>query len=262
MPIISKNNGSAIKYKSVSLDVKAQSESRIVSMYLASFNTIDSDMDIIRKGAFSKSISERGPQTNSNRQIKFLEQHQVREPRGVYKMLMEDETGLYAEVEIEKTPLGDIVLERYANGTFKEHSIGFQYVWDKCNWIQIPMTDVPAELQDCCEPCLEEGGDKSQTVNAFECRELNLFEGSVVTFGANENTPFLGFKGTNEDLEKILDDELKYLLKNAPNYEYELSLRQLYTKQKSLIKSLAENTKEITKPTEKQENKSFYLSLI
>jgi HK97 family phage prohead protease len=243
MPILNKNNGTAIKFKSLVLDVKAENESRIVSMYLASFNTLDSDCDIIRKGAFSKSISERGPQTNSNRQIKFLHQHQVKEPIGIYKMLMEDEKGLYAEVEIEKTALGDVVLERYMNGSYKEHSIGFQYVWDKCNWIQMP------------------SGEEKEMEDVFECKELNLFEGSVVTFGANENTPFLGFKGNSEDFEKQLDEELKFLLKNAPNYEYELSLRQLYTKQKSLIKSLAENTKEATKPIISP-NKSFYLTLL
>jgi HK97 family phage prohead protease len=213
-------------------------------MYLASFNTLDSDMDIIRKGAFSKSISERGPQTNSNRQIKFLHQHQVKEPIGIYKMLMEDETGLYAEVQIENTPFGDVILERYNSGIYKEHSIGFQYVWDKCNWIQVPSNE-EKEMED-----------------AFECKELNLFEGSVVTFGANENTPFLGFKGNSDDIEKMLDEELKFLLKNAPNYEYELSLRKLYTQQKSLIKNLAENTKELTKPIVEPQNQSFYLTLL
>ena len=262
MPILKKNNGTAIKFKSLALDVKAENESRIVSMYLASFNTLDSDMDIIRKGAFSKSISERGPQTNSNRQIKFLHQHQVKEPIGIYKMLMEDETGLYAEVQIENTPFGDVILERYNSGIYKEHSIGFQYVFDKCNWIQIPKSQVPIELQECDDNCIEPEQEQTDTINAFECKELNLFEGSVVTFGANENTPFLGFKGNSDDIEKMLDEELKFLLKNAPNYEYELSLRKLYTQQKSLIKNLAENTKELTKPIVESQNQSFYLTLL
>lgn len=261
MTLIKKNTGSPIIYKSVSLNTKADSQSRIVSMYLASFNTIDSDCDIIRKGAFAKSIQERGPESNSNRQIKYLHQHCIKEPIGVFKMLKEDNLGLYAEALIESTPIGDIMLERYANGTYKEHSIGFQYVWEKCQWVDLPNTvTVPMELED------EDENEASKTIQAFECKELNLFEGSVVTFGANENTPFLGFKGSHDDIEKILDDELKYLLKNAPNYEYELSLRQLYAKQKSLISSLAEhNTKENNKPIiSKNENKSnnFYLNLL
>jgi hypothetical protein len=60
----------------------------------------------------------------------------------------------------------------------------------------------------------------------------------------------------------MLDEELKFLLKNAPNYEYELSLRKLYTQQKSLIKNLAENTKELTKPIVEPQNQSFYLTLL
>lgn len=252
MSIIKKNNGNPIVYKSLELNSKADSSSRIVSMYLSSFNTLDSDCDIIRKGAFLKSITERGPESKSNRQIKFLHQHSVKEPIGVFKTLLEDNTGLYAEAIVEKTPFGDVVLERYLNGTYKEHSIGFQYVWDKCQWIEVPNNE----------------GGESKTMEAFECRELNLFEGSTVTFGANENTPFLGFKGSHDDIETMLEEELKFLIKNAPNFEYELQLRQLYAKQKSLVTSLAElNTKEKTKPiisnnSNELNNNNFYLNLI
>ena len=36
---------------------------RQVAVYLAHFDNIDSDNDIIRKGAFTKSILERGPES-------------------------------------------------------------------------------------------------------------------------------------------------------------------------------------------------------
>ena len=44
---------------------------REVAMYLSKFNTIDSDNDMIIKGAFEKSIKERGPKSSSNRNIAF-----------------------------------------------------------------------------------------------------------------------------------------------------------------------------------------------
>jgi hypothetical protein len=243
-----KNNGLPIRYKSTSNTVLVpDTSSRIASAYYASFNNIDAEKDIIRKGAFLKSISERGVESKSNRKIKFLHQHNIQEPCATFISLEEDSKGLKGEHKIENTPLGDIIIERYANGIYNEHSFGFQYVWDKCNWIDEP-TDK----------------DEEKTTEAFECKELNLFECSVVTFGCNENTPFLGFKGTHEDLVKQLESELSFLIKHAPNYEYELSIRQLYAKQMSFPKELvANNTKELSKPIIAQtENKSFYSTLI
>ncbi len=202
-------------------------QSRIVSGYFASFGTLDSDQDVILEGAFSKSLKERGVGSTSNRQIKFLHQHNVLEPIGSFKELREDSVGLYFEAQIEKTPLGDVVLERYSNGSYKEHSIGFKYIADSCQWGDFTKSD----------------GAKTE---AFLCSELNLFEGSVVTFGANENTPFLGFKGSQEDLIKQIESEEAFLIKNCKNYEQEITLRQIFSRQKSLVSQLAD-TKSLIK---------------
>jgi len=229
-----KDKSLPIHYKTSKGESEVNEQSRIVTGYFSDFDTVDSDQDIIRQGSFSKSISERGPQSNSNRQIKFLHQHSIVDPIGPIVKLFEDSKGLGFEAELEKTALGDTVLERYKNGTYKEHSFGFQYIWDKCAWIDIETRD-------------DQGN--SHNVEVFECKELNLFEGSVVTFGANENTPFTGFKGTAEDFSKFLEDELSFLLKNAPNYEYELKLRQLYHNQITNLKNLtAKSIKTQTKP--------------
>lgn len=222
-----------IAYKSVSTKFDRPSpENRIVKGYLSAFNNVDSDMDVIRPGAFAKSIEERGVRSTSNRKIKFLHQHMATEPCGVLLELKEDDFGLYFESQIERTPLGDVVLERYANGTYTEHSIGFKYVWNNCGYIQMPIP----------------GHDDLPPLDVFECKELNLFEGSVVTWGANMNTPFLGFKGTKEDIFKQLNSEIEFLIKKAPNYEYELEIRRLFQKQFSLIESLAGNTGDKHKP--------------
>ena len=45
---------------------------REVAVYLAKFGNVDSDNDVIQKGAFKKSIQERGPQSPSNRSHYFL----------------------------------------------------------------------------------------------------------------------------------------------------------------------------------------------
>ena len=202
-------------------------QSRTVSGYFASFGTLDSDQDVILKGAFSKSLRERGVGSNSNRQIKFLHQHNIQEPIGAFIELKEDDQGLYFEAQVERTPLGDVVLERYSNGSYKEHSVGFKYIADSCQWGDFTKQD----------------GSKTE---AFLCSELNLFEGSVVTFGANENTPFQGFKGSQEDLIKQINSEEAFLLKNCKNYEHEITLRQIFSRQKSLVNQLAD-TKSLIK---------------
>lgn len=257
-----KNSGKPIYYKASTANFDAPNAvSRVCSAYYANFNSLDSDLDIIRRGAFSKSITDRGPKSQSNRQIKFLHQHNITEPCATFNYLKEDSIGLVGEHVVEKSPLGDVIIERYANGIYKEHSFGFQYIWDKCAWIHIPLAFIPADLQGRCEEYLDpESGQPTGTTMAFECKELNLFETSVVTFGANQNTPFLGFKGSSEDLVKTLQDELEFLIKSAPNYDYELSIRSLWAKQISLAESLAaKGTKEESKPKAVKKN---YQSLI
>lgn len=224
----------AIYYKSFATKFEQTDfASRKVSGYFSAFNIIDSDSDIIRKGAFAKSISERGPASTGNRKIAYLVQHDMKSIAGPLLKLGEDDYGLAFEGDIEQTPMGDIVLERYKNGTYREHSFGFQYVWEKCNFIDVPMDE------DAQGGYSNEDG---KTMQVFECKELNLFEGSVVTFGANSATPFTGFKGSNEDLVKYLHDELEFILrKSNMSYENEIGIRALWAKQISLAESLAGN---------------------
>lgn len=241
-----KNIGSPIYYKSFAGEFKADTSSRKVSGYFNTFNIVDSDNDVIRPGAFSKSIQERGPGTTGNRKIKYLHQHNATEIAGPLTKLFEDSTGLGFEGELENTPLGDVILERYANGTYNEHSIGFMYDWSKCNWIMVPVTAAMQadDEQDGTELQIDPNAPAME-IQVFECKELILFEGSVVTFGANSNTPFTGFKGTPEEQASILARELEFLLRKSPNYEHELQIRALWAKQMALSQSLVEkNTRE------------------
>ena len=75
--IFEQKNTGAIK----DIDIK----SRIVTGYLAAFGNVDSDNDIIEKGAFSKSINERF------NDIFYLQQHDWTRPLGKFTKLEEDE---------------------------------------------------------------------------------------------------------------------------------------------------------------------------
>ncbi|NBV61621.1 MAG: HK97 family phage prohead protease [Rhodobacteraceae bacterium] len=140
---------------------------RQVAVYLAHFDNIDSDNDIIRKGAFAKSILERGPESTSNRKIQFLRHHDWEWQIGKFVELSEDNTGLYAVGQLGRSTQGEDALRDYEDGIIKEHSIGFQYISDKMRWIN----DIN----------LESGG-------YYEINEVKLYEGSAVTFGSNSET--------------------------------------------------------------------------
>ena len=111
-------------------------EKRKVKGYFASFNTLDSHNDIIRQGAFAKSIQERGPNAMGNRRIAHLYQHDMNCPIGKILELREDNFGLYFVSELIDTQKGNDVLTMYQEGVLREHSIGFNYVWDKMEFIE------------------------------------------------------------------------------------------------------------------------------
>lgn len=158
-----KNMTNAINYKGFPAQIKDLDRKQgIVTGYFAQFGSVDSDMDSIKKGAFAKTIMENGPE-GKNR-IMHLYQHDVNKPLGKPYMLKEDEFGLYFESKIIGTTYGEDVLKLYEAGVINEHSIGFRTV-------------------------------KNTPKEGFnEIEEVMLYEGSTVTFGANENTPFTGFK--------------------------------------------------------------------
>ena len=66
-------------------------KSRKVSGYLADFDTEDKVNDIIPKGSFKKTLSERSSE------IMFLNQHKWDQPHGFFEVLKEDSKGLYFE---------------------------------------------------------------------------------------------------------------------------------------------------------------------
>lgn len=167
---------------------------RQVAVYLSRFDVMDSDNDIIRKGAFKKSIKERGVDSTSNRKIAFLRFHDWQKPIGKFIELNEDEKGLFAVGELGNSTLGNDAWNDYNDGIIREHSIGFQYVKDKTQFIE--------------DKTIDSGG-------YFDIKELILWEGSAVTFGANEYTNVIDvIKGANNpDVVKNLFDEINVLTK-------------------------------------------------
>ena len=201
---------SLISFKNNHEAIEVDEGSRTVAGYFASFGNKDSDDDIIEKGAFSKSIKDRGVDSDAMNKVAYLWQHDMKEPLGKLEVLTEDDNGLYFEAKVSDFELGDRVLAQYKDGTLNQHSIGFRYIEDKIKF------------------------DKE--ADAFIVKEVNLFEGSVVTLGANPNTPFTGIKGLTEAEQlKELEEFIKGLDLNKDDI---FTLRKYFEMYKHLEPSI------------------------
>lgn len=186
-------------------DITVDEEKRKVSGYLAVFNNRDDDGDILVKGCFAKSIRDRGPQANTNRKIAFLWQHDMKDPIGKFTTLREDDYGLYFESLLDEgVESADRTLIQLKSGTLDQFSIGYLYVWENCEY------------------------DSNQ--NALICKELNLFEGSVVTLGCNELTYYAGLKSVEKIAKQDeIRKETETFIKSLP-IQNQYEARQIFAK--------------------------------
>lgn len=168
-------------------------EKHVIRVKFASFGTKDSAGDILVKGCFAKSINERGPQSDTNRKIAFLWQHDIYDPIGKVLEIEELDDGAYATVQLsnfDAVPNAKRAWYQLNDGDINQFSFGFQYVWDKMEYIE------------------EE--------DAFLVKEVVLHEISVVTLGCNERTEYMGaVKGLAEAImrgEKVDKEQIKRML--------------------------------------------------
>ena len=214
---------STYKIKTQSLGVKDLNlEKREVAMYLSHFGNVDSDGDLLVKGCFKKSLYEKGVDSPSNRKIAFLRYHNWEMPIGKFTKLEEDEIGLFAVGQLGNSTLGNDALLDYQDGIIREHSIGFKYIQDKIKWIE--------------DSSMENGG-------YYLISEVALWEGSAVTFGANELTPVVQVsKGENKcDIINEISKEIDLIFKAISNGKgTDERLYSLEMKHKFLVSQLSE----------------------
>ena len=141
----------------------------IITGYFAHFNSLDSDGDIIVPGAFTKTFKERGPGSVQPR-IKYLRNHIITEPVGVFTMLKEDATGAYYEAKAGTNFVGQDTVKMIESGIITEHSFGFDTI------------------------------KKETKSDARYLTELIVWEGSALSaWGANERTGAAMLKSLGKD---------------------------------------------------------------
>ena len=145
-------------------DIKTEQEG-IFSGYASTFGNVDNGNDIVAKGAFTKSLSERPAN-----KVKLLSQHKTDEPIGIFEEIFEDSKGLYVKGRLALgTQKGRETYELMKMGAIDGMSIGFRANPEKQTYNE---------------------SKRTRTLN-----EVQLLEISLVTFPMNERAGIQSVKG-------------------------------------------------------------------
>lgn len=161
---------------------------RMVKAYYSAFGNVDSDGDIIERGAGRKTIKENGPEGKDI--IRHFLNHSFKaNPEvltiGKIKEIGEDDHGNYFWSKIARTALGEDIYKMYEDDMINNHSFGF-----------IPI--------------------KQKVIDGINhIYEYKMFEiSTVTTWSANEKTPTIEVK---EGEPKIITPELNTALFIEPS---------------------------------------------
>ena len=141
----------------------------IVSFYFADFNSVDAHGRRMDKNAFNRTFK------NNQKRFAHLLNHDINIMIGKPLEVGTDEKGAFMVSQLSKNSHGKDALILYEEGIIKEHSFGFRIV-----------------------DSIEENG--VEIVN-----ELQMFEASSVTWGANPETPTISLNSNNEEIIKQIE---------------------------------------------------------
>jgi len=155
------------------------------SGYASVFGVTDFGGDVVMPGAFTAALAKAAA---NGRMPAMLWQHDQEEPIGVWRVMREDEKGLYVEGDIADTDEGRNAYALLKVGALSGMSIGY------C----IP--------DGCCELVKAPDG-----TTVFQITSVDLWEVSLVTFPMNdaarvESVKYAGPSMTVREFEKFLRD--------------------------------------------------------
>ena len=209
---------------------------RRVKAVWSRMNNVDLDSDIIVPEAFTKTLAERGPAGKNL--VWSLVDHQadMNNVIGKPEQLYVEGDMLVAITPIVGTEKGTDMLKMYEAGLINQHSIGFSTL--KSDW-----------------------QDQSQKVRVI--KELKLYEGSAVLWGANPETPTLSVKShTKEDLNNRLEKLLK-AFRNGRFTDETFALMEIQIKkiQADLLElNITQSAQSAIEPSQQEKNNDAEIS--
>ena len=163
--------------------VESNDDNRTIKGYASVFSNLDSDNDIIQKGAFTKSVSEWGP--TGRDAIKLCMQHKMDRPVAKMLELSEDENGLYMEAKFGTHRDGEDYYRMAKEGIINEFSVGF-----------VPIKKTANDNE------------------GLDMLEVKLYEVSMVTVAANDRAVVTDVKSNNvmKLVKQVEDEDLQFKL--------------------------------------------------
>jgi phage head maturation protease len=220
------------------LDLKAldiDTTNRKVKVAISQMGTEDRDEDIIDFGAYDLTIAAKGPKGSN--EVWHLTDHGWRIADSALSKY--EELGVQGDLLYGVAPYRDTWLWRecawplYEKGDINQHSVGFRIVRQE----------------------LQQDGPRI-------IKEIELWEGSAVLWGAQPNTPVMDLiKSHLEHKQESFEDRVKWIIKAIKNgkYKEDESLLVLELKQ---LESLHTNAKRLTgNPTQETDMGAQQLSL-
>lgn len=223
-------------------------EKRTVTGLFNSYFYIDSDLDMLVTGAAAKSIEEKGAGSKSGNKIKHLKDHNWTSVIARIDVLEERKVeyqgkiieGIYFESFYPETQESSDMLIKIQEGLYDDRSIGFRYR-------TLGIAEQDSENEDSKKRWdefypLALNPEKADEFGFFwVVKEIDLFEGSDVAFGANKLTPMLGVKGKENQILKDINCRIENIARFTKSqasddaiYAAEMEIKQL----KSYIASL------------------------
>lgn len=230
--ITPENMMNELQTRAANLDVKDNQ----VACYFCPWGVRDDRGTGWLKGAFNKSVRERGPESSANQKIFAAWMHDVKDPIGKPVLMGEDDFGAYAVVEFDDpdaVPNAKRAKAQLESGTLNGWSFGFDYVWDKMRY-----------------------DEKTDTVWGAEA---DLYEISPITLPSMKETHTIRSLEDFEDRKFKLDDKTENLLASLPRMK-QLQLRQLLTEHISLAKYEPDNFESIKAKTLKHHKPKSLIS--
>lgn len=178
-----------LQYKNVSNSANSgvikdiDAKTGTVTGYFSIFGNVDSDGDMIMPGAYKRTLQ------NNYHRLKHLAFHNstiiLSGTKKGNLVVKEDSVGLYFESKIAPTTAGKDIIISYERGDIDEHSVGFETI------------------------------HKNKKGSYNELTELKLWEGSTVTWGANELAQSNMKSLTKKDHAKNLFQDLMKAIKSG-----------------------------------------------
>lgn len=221
-----KAQATPINYRSVAISAAGELidttkflDERVLAGYAVIWGKRNSYGEKVLKGAYTRSIEERGPKSGANYKIKMMGlNHDYNSPLSFFSVLEERTLGLYFETEkLPEDEDAEKVLRKVRSQLVNNYSVGFNYVWDKTEW--------------------------DDTDNSIVIKEAELFEISPVSIPADMET----FTIRSAESDAILLDDINYFIKQLPR-RYQLEARQLFTLQQRNLTAQAGPQQETSAP--------------